>query len=177
MIAIMEDEFVKLAKDYEDKKIDLKTMEAEFIRLAKEYDKQAQIAGQTKQLKEDNATWQREFRRLMREYDSADRKIAQLEATIQRQRQRASEKVQSRRNTELRHKIERRYGNLDRLLRKGSKTSYVPEALRAPVAAILESLDMRKSDRETKVAQELANLRLAYQDIRKNSDPNISSIY
>lgn len=177
VIQVMEDEFVKLAKDYEDKKIDLKTMEAEFIRLAKEYDKQAQIAGQAKQLKEDNATWQREFKRLMREYDSADRKIAQLEAIILRQRQRASEKVQNRRNTELRNKIERRFGNLDRMLRKGSKTSYVPESLREPVAAILESIDMRKSNRETKVAQELKNLRLAYQDIRKNSDPNISSIY
>ena len=177
VIQVMEDEFVKLAKDYEAKKIDLKTMEAEFIRLAKEYDKQAEVAGQTKQLKEDNATWQREFRRLMREYDAADRKISKLEATILYQRQRASEKVQSRRNTELRHKIERRFGNLDRMLRKGSKTSYVPESLREPVAAILEAIDMRKSNRETKVAQELKNLRLAYHDIRKNSDPNISSIY
>lgn len=177
VISVMEDEFVNLAKAYEDKIIDLKTMEREFIRLAKEYDKTAQEAGQVKGLKEDTAIWQREFRRLMREYDTAGRKIERLEATIERQRQRAAEKVQSRRNTEMRNKIIRRVGELEKMLLRGSKTSYVPEALRKPVSAILEAIDLRKSDKETKVAQHLKDLRLAYIDIQNDSDPAIRSIF
>ena len=177
VISVMEDEFVRLAKDLEDKKIDLNTMEAEFMRLFKEYDKQAKVAGQVKGLKEDNATWQREFKRLMNEYDIAGRKIQQLEATILRQRQRAKEKVQSRRNTEMRNKIIRRVGELEKMLLRGSKTSYVPEELRKPVSAILEAIDLRKSDKETKVAEHLRDLRLAYTDIKDSSDPALRSIY
>lgn len=173
VISVMEDEFVKLAKAYEDKIIDLKTMEREFIRLAKEYDKTAQEAGQVKGLKEDTAIWQREFRRLMREYDTAGRKIERLEATIERQRQRAAEKVQSRRDTEMRNKIIRRVGELEKMLLRGSKTSYVPETLRGPVSAILDAIDLRKSDKETKVAAHLLELKEAYRKIQKEADVNL----
>lgn len=174
VISVMEDEFVTLAKKYEAKEIDLKTMETEFMRLAKAYEKDA---GQAEQLKDDNAIWQREFKRLMKEYDAADRKIERLESTVLRQRQRAKEKVLSRHNTELRGKIERKYGQLDKMLRKGSKTSYVPEYLREPVSKILDAIDLRKSDKKTKISDHLLRLKNEYRKIKNDADPNISSIY
>lgn len=229
VISIMEDEFVRLAKDLEEKKIDIKAMEEEFIRLGKEYDKLRNAYDKkTKTAKDrakDNATWQREFKRLMQEYDTAEqenqrlmnkydtavRKSQRLEETILRQRQRAKEKVQNRRATEMRHKIERRVGELEKMLLNGSKTSYVLEALRGPVADILDALDMRKSnyylnrlasldrkiakeqdpqkraklmderdafeEKGDTVARHMLDLKRAYDNIRKDADPTISSIY
>ena len=204
VIAVMEDEFVKLAKDYEAKKIDLKTMEADFIKLGKKYDRKSEYADQ---VRKDRDTWRREFVRLMEEYDAAGKKVTELEAKWER----SKERVKSRQLTQMRNKIERRFGNLDRLLRKGSKTSYVPEALRAPVSAILESLNMRKSNHyldtlarydkrianehdpvirrnlmderyafELKgdtFAQKMKDLSTEYRKIKNDADPNISSIY
>lgn len=167
-ITIMEKEFIRIVKKYEQ--LDAKTGK-------KITDLRNALKSEADSHREESRVWQMEFNRLLREYETSGRKIERLEATIARQRATAKAMVQSRRNTEMRNKIQRRASELDRMLRNGTKTSYVPEGLREPVAAILEAIDLRKSDKETKVAQHLRDLRLAYYDIRSNSDPNIRSIF
>ena len=157
---VMEDTFVKLAKDYEAKKIDMKTMEKEFMRIMKEYEKQTEKSGKKAKadsekidtLTEENKIWLREYKRLMKEYDLSDRKIARLEATIARQRATAKARVEGRRKTEMRHKIQRKVNELDQLLRHGTKHRNVPEFLQDSVAAVLQAINMevRDSDQRRK---------------------------
>ena len=157
---VMEDTFVKLAKDYEAKKIDMKTMEKEFMRIMKEYEKQTEKSGKKaksdsekiEDLKAQNKIWLREYKRLMKEYDLSDRKIARLEATIARQRATAKARVEGRRKTEMRHKIQRKVNELDQLLRHGTKHRNVPEFLQDSVAAVLQAINMevRDSDQRKK---------------------------
>lgn len=150
MVNSMEDEFIKLAKDYEAKKIDLKTMEEKYLDAGKQYSK-------------DTEMWDREFSRLMNLYDDlsakyskdagdAKKKIKRLEDTILRQRQTAKERVAGRRNTEMRHKIQKKVNELDQLLRHGSKHRNVPEFLQDSVAAVLQAINMevRDSDQRRK---------------------------
>ena len=157
---VMEDTFVKLAKDYEAKKIDMKTMEKEFMRIMKEYERQTEKSGKKAKadsekietLTAENKIWLREYKRLMKEYDLSDRKIARLEATIARQRSTAKARVEGRRKTEMRHKIQRKVNELDQLLRHGSKHRNVPEFLQDSVAAVLQAINMevRDSDQRRK---------------------------
>ena len=153
---VMEDTFVKLAKDYEAKKIDMKTMEKEFMRIMKEYEKQTEKSGKKAKadsekietLTAENKIWLREYKRLMKEYDLSDRKIASLEATIARQRATAKARVEGRRKTEMRHKIQRKVNELDQLLRHGTKHRNVPEFLQDSVAAVLQAINMEVRDSE-----------------------------
>jgi hypothetical protein len=142
---VMEDTFLNLAKDYEAKKIDLKTMEKEYLRLAKEYDKQTKDLG----------IWEREFKRLLKLYNSiasentnAKNKIERLEATILRQRATAKARVEGRRKTEMRHKIQRKADELNRLLTHGTKHRNIPENLQPAVADILNAINMEVRDGE-----------------------------
>lgn len=140
MVNSMEDEFVKLAKDYEAKKIDLKTMEEKYLNAGKKYNK-------------DTEMWEREFTRLMGVYDSlsgkyknAQNKIERLEATIIRQRQTAKDRVAGRKRTEMIHKIQRKVNDLNNLLLHGTKHRNVPEGMQAAVAELLKSINMETKD-------------------------------
>ena len=140
MVNSMEDEFVKLAKDLEAKKIDIKTMEEKYLDTAKKY-------GQ------DMVMWEREFNRLMGVYDSlsgkyknAQNKIEKLEATILRQRQTAKDRVAGRKRTEMIHKIQRKVNDLNNILLHGTKHRNVPEGMQAAVASILDAINMETKD-------------------------------
>jgi hypothetical protein len=152
VMSIMEDEFVRLAKDLEAKKIDLKTMEDKFLQISKQYDK-------------DTQKWLREYRSLMSKYRKLDAqndrnlsKIEQLEEIILRQRQTARAKVTSRRNTELRHKIQRKANELNQLMIHGTKHRNVPEYLQPAVADILNAINMEVRDGDQRRATYEATL-------------------
>lgn len=144
-----------------DLKDDTKVMEKEFIRIVKEYEKQGEqaqkqagkdagtIAKLQKKLdeearkhKEESATWQKEFNRLLREYDAAGRNIERLETQVQRQRQSAKEKVNSRKKTELRQKIRKVIMDLDKILNRGDKKRNVKEGMKGFVAEALKSAEI-----------------------------------
>lgn len=180
---VMEDTFVKLAKDYEAKKIDMKTMEKEFMRIMKEYEEQTEKSG--KKAKEDsekietltaeNEIWLREYRRLMKEYDLSDRKIARLEDTIQRQRATAKARVEGRRKTEMRHKIQRKVNELDQLLRHGSKHRNVPEFLQSSVAEVLNAINMEVRDGDQRRKTYEATIARYDRQIAATTDPDAVS--
>lgn len=170
MVNSMEDEFIQLAKDYEAKKIDLKTMEEKYLDAGKQYSK-------------DTEMWEREFSRLMKLYDDlsakyskdagdAKKKIKRLEDTILRQRQTAKERVAGRRNTEMRHKIQKKVNELDQLLRHGSKHRNVPEFLQDSVAAVLQAINMEVRDGDQRRKTFEATLARYDRQIAMTSDPD-----
>lgn len=165
VMSIMEDEFVRLAKDLEAKKIDLKTMQEMFLNQSKQYDK-------------DTQKWLREYRNLMSQYRKLDArndrnlsKIEQLEEIIQRQRQTAKAKVTSRRNTEMRHKIQRKANELNQLLIHGTKHRNVPEYLQPVVADILNAINMEVRDGDQRRASYEATLARYDQRIAMTTNP------
>lgn len=165
VMTIMEDEFVRLAKDLEAKKIDLKTMQEMFLNQSKQYDK-------------DTQKWLREYRNLMSRYRKLDArndrnlsKIEQLEEIIQRQRKTAKAKVTSRRNTELRHKIQRKTNELNQLLIHGTKHRNVPEYLQPVVADILDAINMEVRDGDQRRANYEATLARYDRQIAMTNNP------
>lgn len=122
-------------------KDDVKVMEKEFARIARVFETQARRSGkkdvkiadlrealkaETKKHRADQRVWEAEFDRLMKEYDRSGRQIEKLEEKIQQQRQAAKDKVESRRTTEVRHKIIRFKERLQSALRNPTDSSYVP---------------------------------------------------
>ena len=147
------------------KKSDITIMEREFVRIAKQYEKldertgkksakdakviaelKAALKEEAKSHSEDSKIWEREFNRLLKDYETSGRQIERLEATILRQRATAKARVESRRNTEMRHKIQKKVNELDQLLRHGSKHRNVPEFLQDSVAAVLQAINMEVRD-------------------------------
>ena len=136
-ITIMEKEFIRIAKKYEQ--LDAKTGK-------KISDLRNALKAEADSHKAESRLWQREFNRLLREYETSGRKIERLEATIARQRATAKARVQSRRNTELRHKIQRKANELNNLLLHGTKNRNIPEYLQPAVAGILDAINMEVRD-------------------------------
>lgn len=139
VMSIMEDEFVRLAKDLEAKKIDLKTMEEKFLLVSKQYDK-------------DTQKWLREYRNLMSKYRKLDAKndrnlskIEQLEKIILQQRQTAKEKITQVRETQeiqkQRKHVEDNVKKLMRILANPTKDAHAPMALQEPLQKFLDSID------------------------------------
>ena len=166
VMSIMEDEFVRLAKDLEAKKIDLKTMQEMFINQSKQYDN-------------DTQKWLREYRQLMAQYRKLDAKndrnfsrIEQLEEIIQRQRNTARERVAGRKNTEMRHKIQRKADELNRILIHGTKHRNVPEYLQPVVADILKAINMEVRDGEQRRKAFEATLARYDRQIAMTNDPD-----
>lgn len=154
-VKAMQDEQRILREELTGKESDITIMEKEFIRLAKEHEaERVKSETLTKKLKQaaaqkaDSKIWEKEFGRLLKEYDAAGRKIDRLEQTILRQRATAKARVEGRRNTEMRHKIQRKADNLNRLLLQGGKDRNIPIGLQKPVAEILDAINMEVRDAE-----------------------------
>lgn len=161
-ITIMEKEFIRIVKKYEQ--LDTKTGK-------KIADLKAALKSEADSHREESRVWQREFNRLLREYEASGREIARLEATIARQRATAKARVQSRRNTELRHKIQRKANELNNLLLHGTKHRNVPEYLQPAVAEILDAINMEVRDGEQRRKTYEATLLRYDQRIAAETDP------
>lgn len=122
-VVTLENEFVRAVKAYEKQAdSDSKTYEAEISRLMKAYEKQANM---------DSKTYEKEFARLMREYEKAGRKADNLEAELERRREAAKEKVDSRKKTVLRNEIKDMGEKFHKMLTAPGKgaTQHVPVRL------------------------------------------------
>ena len=172
------------------KKSDITIMEREFVRIAKQYEKldertgkksakdakviaelKAALKEEAKSHSEDSKIWEREFNRLLKDYETSGRQIERLEATILRQRATAKARVESRRNTEMRHKIQKKVNELDQLLRHGSKHRNVPEFLQDSVAAVLQAINMEVRDGDQRRKSFEATLARYDRQIAMTSDP------
>ena len=119
-------------------------MQREFLRLLKEYgsneaELRKQLSGETKRHDKESTVWEKEFNRLLKEYDSSGRNIDRLEKKLQAQRDAARAKVEGRRKTEMRGKIERTVKELNRYLLHPT-TVHVPAALQGSVAKAMEAI-------------------------------------
>lgn len=132
----------ELESTYSD---DTATMQREFLRLLKEYgsneaELRKQLAGKTKRHDKESTVWEKEFSRLLKEYESSGRNIDRLEKKVQAQREAAKAKVEGRRKTEMRGKIERTVKELNRYLLHPTTTVHVPAALQGSVAKAMEAI-------------------------------------
>lgn len=138
--AVMEKEFIRIAKAYErlDAKAETRAgKDARTIANLKDA-----LKDEAKKHREDQKTWEAEFNRLMREYEAAGRSIDKLEAKIERQKANARAKIESRERTELRHKIRKAVRDLDKILNRGNKKSNVKEGMKDFVAQALASAEV-----------------------------------
>ena len=168
-ISIMEKEFIRLAKKYEQ--LDTRTGKKSIKDAKTIAQLKADLKEEAKSHREDSKIWEREFNRLMRDYETSGRQIARLEATISRQRATAKARVEGRRKTEMRHKIQRKANELDQLLRHGTKHRNVPEFLQNSVAAVLQAINMEVRDGEQRRKTYEANIARYDRQIAAATDP------
>lgn len=175
---------------------DSRIMQKEFFRLLREYDKQtakgektgAKDAKTIQELrdalkkeadshKEDSAAWNREFNRLLREYDASGRQIDRLEAKVKHQQEAAKAKVESRKMTEARYKIERTAKELNRYLLHPTNTVHVPAAMQESVAKAMDALTMAISGRKGGInADRLSEYAYQLRELQKDPSGNAGKI-
>ena len=175
---------------------DTKTMQTEFFRLLREYEKQQtrsekqgsrdtqtiqdlrdKLKQEANSHREDSTAWNREFNRLLREYETSGRRIDRLEAKVTRQREAAKAKVESRRRTEERAKIQKTLDTLNRYLLHPTDTVHVPQALQSSVAAALEAANsMILNSKSESNAKRLADYAALMQKLEEQPESNAEKI-
>lgn len=175
---------------------DTRIMQKEFFRLLREYDKQSakgektgardaqtiqelrnQLKKEADSHKEDSAAWNREFNRLLREYDASGRQIDRLEAKVKHQQEAAKAKVESRKMTEARYKIERTAKELNRYLLHPTNTVHVPAAMQESVAKAMDALTMAISGRKGGInADRLSEYAYQLRELQKDPSGNAGKI-
>lgn len=175
---------------------DTKTMQTEFFRLLREYEKQQtrsekqgsrdtqtiqdlrdKLKQEANSHREDSTAWNREFSRLLREYETSGRKIDRLEEKVQKQRESAKAKVESRRRTEERAKIQNTLDTLNRYLLHPTDTVHVPQALQSSVAAALEAANsMILNSKSESNAKRLADYAALMQKLEEQPEANSEKI-
>ncbi len=173
-----------------------KTMQTEFFRLLREYEKQQtrsekqgsrdtqtiqdlrdKLKQEANSHREDSAAWNQEFKRLLREYETSGRRIDRLEAKVTRQREAAKAKVESRRRTEERAKIQKTLDTLNRYLLHPTDTVHVPQALQSSVAAALEAANsMILNSKSESNAKRLADYAALMQKLEEQPEANSEKI-
>jgi hypothetical protein len=175
---------------------DTQTMQKEFFRLLREYEKQQtrsekqgsrdtqtiqnlrdKLKQEANSHREDSTAWNREFNRLLREYETSGRKIGRLEEKVQKQRESAKAKVESRRRTEERAKIQKTLDTLNRYLLHPTDTIHVPQALQSSVAAALDAANsMILSSKSESNAKRLADYAALMQKLEEQPEANAEKI-
>ncbi|MDY3782370.1 MAG: hypothetical protein SOZ90_09385, partial [Candidatus Faecousia sp.] len=168
----------------------------EFFRLLREYEKQQtrsekqgsrdtqtiqdlrdKLKQEANSHREDSTAWNREFSRLLREYETSGRKIDRLEAKVTKQREAAKTKVESRRRTEERAKIQKTLDTLNRYLLHPTDTVHVPQALQSSVAAALEAANsMILNSKSESNAKRLADYAALMQKLEEQPEANAEKI-
>lgn len=194
---MIEQQYAKQMKELQGQySEDTKTMQTEFFRLLREYDKQqnrndrqnSKDAGTIRDLRarlkqeadshrEDSAAWNQEFNRLLREYDASGRRIDRLETKVKHQREAAQAKVESRRRTEERAKIQKTLDTLNRYLLHPTDTVHVPDNLQSSVAMALEAANsMILESKSGSNAERLAEYAYQLRELEKNPSANEAKI-
>lgn len=196
--------YEKQMKDMEDASdAEMKVMQQEFFRVVREWEKSGKTINELqKQVKElqkgwedeakamelshqydldaeklNTATVQREFSRLLREYDASDRKVDRLEAKVKQQRKAAEAKLESRKKTEERHKLQNTVDTLNRMLLRPTNTSHVPQELQSSVAMALRAINGVILDNKAgQNADRLSEYAYRLRELEKNPSANAERI-
>ncbi|MDY4490928.1 MAG: hypothetical protein SPE19_10455 [Candidatus Faecousia sp.] len=171
---------------------DTGTMQKEFFRLLREYEKQQAkgdrqsakdsdtisalreaLSKEAQSHKEDSAAWNKEFSRLLREYETSGRKVDRLEAKVKQQREAAAQKVESRKKTEERHKLQNTIDTLNKYLLQPTNTAHVPQGLQSSVAMALRAINGVIGDsKAAQNADRLAEYAYRLRELEKNPSAN-----
>lgn len=194
---ILEQQYTKQMKELRGQySEETKTMQTEFFRLLREYEKQQtrsekqgsldtqtiqdlrdKLKQEANSHREDSTAWNQEFKRLLREYETSGRRIDRLEAKVTRQREAAKAKVESRRRTEERAKIQKTLDTLNRYLLHPTDTVHVPQALQSSVAAALEAANsMILNSKSESNAKRLADYAALMQKLEEQPEANSEKI-
>lgn len=175
---------------------DTGTMQKEFFRLLREYEKQQAkgdrqsakdsdtisalrdaLSKEAQSHKEDSAAWNKEFSRLLREYETSGRKVDRLEAKVKQQREAAEQKVESRKKTEERHKLQNTIDTLNKYLLQPTNTAHVPQGLQSSVAMALRAINGVIGDgKAAQNADRLAEYAYRLRELEKNPSANADKI-
>lgn len=171
---------------------DTGTIQKEFFRLLREYEKQQAkgdrqsakdsdtisalreaMSKEAQSHKEDSAAWNKEFSRLLREYETSGRKVDRLEAKVKQQREAAAQKVESRKKTEERHKLQNTIDTLNKYLLQPTNTAHVPQGLQSSVAMALRAINGVIGDsKAAQNADRLAEYAYRLRELEKNPSAN-----
>ena len=175
---------------------DTGTMQKEFFRLLREYEKQQAkgdrhsakdsdtisalrdaLSKEAQSHKEDSAAWNKEFSRLLREYETSGRKVDRLEAKVKQQQEAAAQKVESRKKTEERHKLQNTIDTLNKYLLQPTNTAHVPQGLQSSVAMALRAINGVIGDsKAAQNADRLAEYAYRLRELEKNPSANEDKI-
>ena len=197
---LWETERADIKRSYEQQMKELKgqysedtgTMQKEFFRLLREYEKQQAkgdrqsakdsdtiselreaLSKEAQSHKEDSAAWNKEFSRLLREYETSGRKVDRLEAKVKQQREAAAQKVESRKKTEERHKLQNTIDTLNKYLLQPTNTAHVPQGLQSSVAMALRAINGVIGDsKAAQNADRLAEYAYRLRELEKNPSAN-----
>ena len=197
---LWETERQEIKRSYEQQMKELKgqysedtgTMQKEFFRLLREYEKQQAkgdrqsakdsdtisalreaLSKEAQSHKEDSAAWNKEFSRLLREYETSGRKVDRLEAKVKQQREVAAQKVESRKKTEERHKLQNTIDTLNKYLLQPTNTAHVPQGLQSSVAMALRAINGVIGDsKAAQNADRLAEYAYRLRELEKNPSAN-----
>ena len=201
---LWETERQEIKRSYEQQMKELKgqysedtgTMQKEFFRLLREYEKQQAkgdrqsakdsdtisalreaLSKEAQSHKEDSAAWNKEFSRLLREYETSGRKVDRLEAKVKQQREAAAQKVESRKKTEERHKLQNTIDTLNKYLLQPTNTAHVPQGLQSSVAMALRAINGVIGDsKAAQNADRLAEYAYRLRELEKNPSANEDKI-
>ncbi len=175
---------------------DTGTMQKEFFRLLREYEKQQAkgdrqsakdsdtisalreaLSKEAQSHKEDSAAWNKEFSRLLREYETSGRKVDRLEAKVKQQREAAAQKVENRKKTEERHKLQNTIDTLNKYLLQPTNTAHVPQGLQSSVAMALRAINGVIGDsKAVQNADRLSEYAYRLRELEKNPSANEDKI-
>ena len=185
--AVIEKEFIRIAKEYEKLNAKSETAAGRSQRTISELrtaavqnkgtisELRTALKNEVKKHRADEKMWMAEFGRLMREYDAADRSIDRLEQKIERQKAVAKERVENRNKTAMRHKIQNVVKELNSLLLSNDKKRHAPDNLKKAVAEALDLVNMDTVGAEERAAK-YADL-IAKEQAKANPDQDVIDSY
>ena len=178
-------EMKRLRKSYSE---DTKLYQEEFFRMMKDKSfQEAHAPSLRKMLNEmakaksdgnkDAEQARRQVYASLREQYEQGKNIQELEAKVKKQRETAKAKVESRRRTEERAKIQKTLDTLNRYLLHPTDTVHVPQALQSSVAAALEAANnMILNSKSESNAKRLADYAALMQKLEEQPEANSEKI-
>lgn len=112
------------------------------------------------------------YENLRQQYE-LEKDIGKLEAKVKQQREAAAQKVESRKKTEERHKLQNTIDTLNRYLLQPTNTAHVPQGLQSSVAMALRAINGVIGDsKAAQNADRLAEYAYRLRELEKNPSAN-----
>ena len=112
------------------------------------------------------------YENLRQQYE-LEKDIGKLEAKVKQQREAAAQKVESRKKTEERHKLQNTIDTLNKYLLQPTNTAHVPQGLQSSVAMALRAINgVIRDSKAAQNADRLAEYAYQLRELEKNPSAN-----